>query len=1238
MDPLSVTASIIAVIQGINGCCKLYSSVKDAKEDISKLHAEVASIDELITQVEALVRGPNGQRFSGSGELEIALKGCYSELQQPKDKLTSKGTKERKFLNFIKTHVKWPFTHSEVSQIVGSLERWKQSITLALNIDQTVQLRNINRKLDFSSLPVADGAAYGSFVDQHQPECLQGTRVSLLHNITTWAEDPQGKSIFWLSGAAGTGKSTISRTVAKQFRDKDQLAASFFFRRGEKDRGDAAKFFTTLASQLANCIRDMAPSIQNAIDEEPSIPSKGLKEQFSKLIFEPLSQLRCLSHQALKAILVVDALDECDDEKDQQLIISLLGRLKELRAVDIRIFLTSRPELPVRLGFKELSAGTYQDIILHEVPGIEQDITLFLEKELVEIRGFHQLPNDWPGENDIQRLVKMAVPLFIFAATACRFIGDRKRDPVKRIAIVMGYQTDWRAGKLEQTYLPILHSLASDDITEGISDPQDSLAEEFREIVGTILSLASPLSVTSLSGLLCIAERVIDRILEPLHSVLDIPTLTNRRKPVRTFHLSFRDFLFDQQLSHHNKFHHFWIDEKNSHRMIYKKCLDLISSPKGLRENICGLKSLGTLRQGIETSQIESSISSELRYACRYWIYHLEQSKDTISDDDTVHGFLQKYLLHWLEAMNLSDGMTEIIPMVDTLNLRVHVENGKNISAFIYDVKRFVLQNQYIIGKAPLQVYYSALIFAPKNSLVRCAFKPEESIKWIKQLPWMQDEWDGVLQTLHGHTTSVHSIAFSPDGKILASSSYDGEIKIWNADTGAELSTIQGHTGNINRIVFLPDWNELNTLHGHKDPVSSLSFAPDSKIITAVSFDTTIKLWDPIRGTELNTLYDESRSWISSVEFSPNSKMLVSASEDGLVKLWDVVTGARFKVMSGHSSSVNSVAFSPNGKTIASASGDGSIKLWDAATNTKLNIPRGQASEVHELEVSPDGKTILSIPYKGPAKLWNVVTGVALHTINRSDIVSAATFSPDSKIVGLSSYNVPNVSKSMTKFWSTTTGTELNTLYHDSVPQELWSWATGVKLHNLSENTGLIKDVQFSSDGQKIGSASDDRTIRLWTIEGAELNILRGHTSFAFMISFSPDGNTIASISYDKTIRLWDAVTGETHNVITTKSYGECVRFSEDGSYVNNGYESFTIDGTSIPADSLIQWKGNQLHYYDYFDGDEWLVVESNRCIWLPTDRRSCCSAVHRNTAVLGHKSGLVSFFTFDSFNPIFTT
>jgi hypothetical protein len=546
-----------------------------------------------------------------------------------------------------------------------------------LNGNQKFVVRNLNPK-------DAEGAAFDSGpAEERDARCLGSTRVELLRRVDEWSYDPEGKCIFWLQGMAGTGKSTISRTVAHNFAASGRLGASFFFKKGDGDRGKAAFFFTTIAAQLVRQLPAMAEHVRNTIETDPTITEKTNKEQFEKLILEPLRKVDGgLQTPSRTMMVVIDALDECDREKDVTDIISLLSQAKSLTSVCPRFFVTSRPELPILLAFKGIS-GSYTSLVLHEIPGpvIALDISTFLQFRLQKIRDEYnktvpqrcRLPLNWPGQEKVEKLVKMTVPLFIFAATACRFIEDRRfGEPDDTLEKILEHRTGRYRSNLDAIYLPTL-----DQMVLGLNGSARSNAiQEFKNVVGSIVVLASPLSRDSLGRLLGVSQAAVKCRLDLLHSVLNVPS--DPKAPIGLLHLSFREFLVNPD----NRDNEFWVDEKEAHEKLASRCLQLLSND--LRKDICRLKMPGTLRKDIDKRTIDGCLLPEVQYACFYWIYHLKESKSKIQDGDQAHQFLKRHFLHWLEALSIISRISESIRLIDDLQCIIGVSHTLIPYASIY--------------------------------------------------------------------------------------------------------------------------------------------------------------------------------------------------------------------------------------------------------------------------------------------------------------------------------------------------------------------------------------------------------------------------------------------------------------------------------------------------------------------------------------------------------------------------
>ncbi|CAI6037889.1 unnamed protein product [Clonostachys chloroleuca] len=466
--------------------------------------------------------------------------------------------------------------------------------------------KSVTKVLSSETLPTADDATSNSFAEQHNATCLANTRTDLLHQIQECFGSPAGELIFWLNGMAGTGKSTIARTIAKWLREVEdgsiRLNTGFFFKKSDRDRGHARLFFANIASQLKTLDSDLGSLIASTINADPSIKNKALREQFDKLIMQPLRAVQ----KSIIITIVIDAMDECDECDDAKLIIDLLLRLREIPSVTIRVFLTSRPELPIRLVFKDLTCKDltckYREISLHDIPDsvIEQDLMTFFIHTLGKIRDKQnkiplrddQLQPDWPGPENIRHLVGMASPLFIFASTVCRFINCNSISPEKQLLKILEYQ---HTVPLEAVYAPILNQLLN-DVTE---EDQLGVVEDFEDVVGSVVSLQEPLSANSLSALLGVPRPDIDQILRQLHSVLAVPS--DPDAPIEVLHKSFSDYLFSKGEGE-NKPHQFRVDSGESHERIASHCMRILSS---LRQDLCRLNSLGQAFQDISPEVLD---------------------------------------------------------------------------------------------------------------------------------------------------------------------------------------------------------------------------------------------------------------------------------------------------------------------------------------------------------------------------------------------------------------------------------------------------------------------------------------------------------------------------------------------------------------------------------------------------------------------------------------------------------
>ncbi|KAF8224783.1 hypothetical protein L208DRAFT_1409552, partial [Tricholoma matsutake] len=442
-----------------------------------------------------------------------------------------------------------------------------------IGVGRDIQINYANSLSIFDILKehAALNAAYNSREREleHASICQEGTREDVLRKISAWCGENNRYPVCWLEGPAGSGKSTIAHTIAKQCDDDNRLAFSFFFSRGKHDRSDTTKFVPSFAYKLAESVPAIRPSMRRALDDNPSAPHLGLRDQIEKLIIHPF--LTIPGHIQPK-IGIIDGLDESrDNDLIQELIRLLVDATNHL---PFRFFFTSRPEHHIRQTFETFSVkqNTYflslRDFCAHT------DVRKYLERHLAEIRDqnddvMRDVARPWPLDEQLDRLVHQSDGLFIYVSTLVKFIADNTDHPQVRLQMAM---------MTHSGVDPLYHQVLS-------------AARKFKyseRVIGTIIYLRYSLTISALGQLLQLQPGLIHLALRGCHSVFVVPD-TNWES-VRPYHASLRDFLTDCNWAGEHYF-----DPQVYHVSILVDCLQSIENQEG---------------------------GEHLLYACRYWCHH----------------------------------------------------------------------------------------------------------------------------------------------------------------------------------------------------------------------------------------------------------------------------------------------------------------------------------------------------------------------------------------------------------------------------------------------------------------------------------------------------------------------------------------------------------------------------------------------------------------------------------------
>jgi hypothetical protein len=499
--------------------------------------------------------------------------------------------------------------------------------------------------------------------------CLPGTRVAMHRDLMGWANDgAEELTMLWLEGMAGTGKTAIASTCARNLENEGIEVATFFIDRQRAERRDPHRIVQTLAYDLAKHSSDRLQALWTFLRDNPTFESMSYQDQVRHLIKKPLD-VACPE----TLVIMIDGLDECAAPERTSLLIALVTSLSHH---PIKLLVTSRNEVDITDALRVLS---HTPVSLQEV-GVFADVQLYWEHNLDQLCRKKRLP-DWRSMVSIEQLVQLTGYLFVYATTILQIICNTITSPIKKLRELLeisragsghaiAFVGPINHGPLERLYIHILSEALEDDEGNMIAEH----AHHLHDILELVIFSQAPITPQALSDLLDMDIDVLDAYLARLSSVLVVPDANSPDKPVRPLHQSFPDFVRQQgDVVHPALTMHVHLAHKN----VVERCLRQLN--KLLHLNICDIQDPSLLNDEVLDleSRLKQYVTAALRYSCRFWVVHcLEHIRAAGWQAQVPHDldeFCAAHLLHWIEVLSLTGDLYAIQRAMPELVSVAHV-------------------------------------------------------------------------------------------------------------------------------------------------------------------------------------------------------------------------------------------------------------------------------------------------------------------------------------------------------------------------------------------------------------------------------------------------------------------------------------------------------------------------------------------------------------------------------------
>ncbi|KDN36145.1 hypothetical protein RSAG8_11026, partial [Rhizoctonia solani AG-8 WAC10335] len=1161
-----------SAIGGLNKCIDIYERASKGRKDYDELREK---LDDLLTDLAGHMAQPMDPMMTNG--VKLLCRGIEAEVKK---------VEQKQVRNMGQRLLDAMDTSEEILECYRRINGHVERLMLNANMSILKTINELTTEARLKGISPATSAIYDSTEsdDIKRKGCTPGTRQPQIDLLLEWTHDPESGRTCWMNGMAGTGKTTIAHSVCSSLEQVSALGASFFCSRVIPECRQVKHIIPTIAYQLSRYSLPFRFALDQILQLNPDARTRSLKTQYQKLIVEPLEVKGSLPTDF---IVVIDALDECENEESLGQILDLI--LSPTIALPIRFLLSSRPEPEInRKMAHRVHAQDGSQLVLRYInaDAVKSDIETYMRHELEHVP---LTDSQWSS------LIERCGVLFIYASTACRLVkqGHEMKTLNEAIGVIVGSAS--ASAHEDENPIDELYSMI---LTAAFNKSRMSEANRrrMRELLETVICAIEPMTLDTFATLLGLeGVEQANALLQPLRSVLNVTAIGF----VTTLHASFPDFMLSFGRS--AEFH---CVAASRHTALAESCIQIIDGVE-TKFNICGLSSSHLSDDEVESieKRVDQAISPGLIYACQYWSTHLYLGGERQELVAIVHKFFSERLLLWMEILNLTKRMrfgTSVIRDAEKWCQNSVIPD--NLTKLARDAGEFVsVYANHPISQSTPHIYVSMLAFWPRSRPVSIAYIPKTTgileptgTGIARRKPTLLATWrvsssgvhsmnlssdgsrivaatkdaidlldtstgDGVIHIQGPQTQDVQALAMSPDATRIA---FGGNSGLYLLDVRTEtIEEVFKPSSIVLSIAFSPDGFQfasglsdgnihvyptqkgnlvLDPLKGHTHYVTTVAFSPNGLFLASGSLDGSIRIWNVNSGQTIGNPLQGHTGGLLSVSYSPNGTHLASASRDTTIRVWDLVSGQTVLGLEVHSNWVHSVTFSPDGAFIASGSADNTTRVYDAKTGQAVLGPlEGHTECICSVIFSPDGTQLFSCSNKGIIRLWNVQV-IGAPNSSQPDFPNdfrSVRYSPDGLRV------VSGSSKGGICLCDVQTGE--------------------IILGPLQGHSTAVWCVDFSPNNAYIASASADSTLRIWSAQdGRDLHgPIQGHTDPVNSVRFSTDGSLLVSGSEDRTVQVWDMTSGQ--SVIEPleghSSPVYSVAFSPNGSLVVSGSDDRTI-------------------------------------------------------------------------------